>query len=62
MNMSRTPARFTEADISRAMKVAAKYDGYRVRVTKAGDILIERGENPDATTERPLASRAEFRL
>ena len=60
--MTRAPARFTEADISRAMKVAAKYDGYRVRVTKAGDILIERGEVLDLTTDKPLAARPEFRL
>lgn len=38
--MSRTPARFTEADLNRAAKVA-KARGFCVRVTKAGDIILE---------------------
>ena len=39
--MSRTPARFTQADLARAARVAVE-TGLRVRVTKAGDIVLER--------------------
>lgn len=62
LTVTRTPARVTQADIARAMKVAVQHDGYRVRITKHGDILIERGENLDPTIEAPIASRPEFRL
>ena len=54
--MSRTPARFTEADIRRAAKVAVEH-GLRVRVNKAGDILLEREaapkESPQVDSQQP---------
>lgn len=56
--MSRTPARFTEADINRAMKVAVKHDGYRVRVTKAGDIVLERADKEKPEEPTPLDGEA----
>jgi len=40
--MPRTPARFTQADLARAARVAVE-TGLRVRVeTKTGDIVLER--------------------
>jgi hypothetical protein len=41
--MPRTPARFTQADVNRAAKVAVSL-GLRVRVTKAGDIVLEQNQ------------------
>jgi hypothetical protein len=40
LEMPRTPARFTQAEISRAAKVAVA-NGLRLRMTKAGDIVLE---------------------
>lgn len=49
--MSRTPARFTQADLNRAVKVAAA-QGMRVRVTRTGDIILE----PVAGIDQPERS------
>ncbi len=45
MTMPRTPARFTQADLARAARVAVE-TGLRVRVEmRSGDILLEREGN-----------------
>ncbi len=38
--MSRAPARFRQADASRALRACP--DGWRVRIEKSGDIVFER--------------------
>lgn len=39
--MPRTPSRFTQSDLARAARVAVE-TGLRVRVTREGDIVLER--------------------
>ncbi len=48
--MPRTPARFTQADLARAARVAVE-TGLRVRVTTEGDIVLEReGKQQEQST------------
>lgn len=49
--MSRTPAKFTQADINRAVR-AAKAAGGVVKLSPDGTITID--PQPDATGEKPV--------
>lgn len=61
--MSRTPAKFTQADIARALK-AVQQTGVdmQVRLLPDGSIVIAKGEAADANPSRALDAIAEFRL
>jgi hypothetical protein len=54
--MSRTPAKFTQADIARATRAALQVGAVAVRLMPDGSIKIElrsdRGENPDKPVEQ----------
>jgi hypothetical protein len=61
--MPSTPAKFTQADLARAIR-AAKAEGMTVRVLRDGTIEIVpvSGGDPDLRPEAPVAARREFRL
>jgi hypothetical protein len=61
--MSRTAAKFTQADIARALK-AVQQTGVdmQVRLLPDGSILIAKREVSDISHEEPLEARSEFRL
>lgn len=41
--MPRTPARFTQADLARAVRAVEQAgEGWRIRVTKEGEIVVEK--------------------
>jgi hypothetical protein len=59
--MANTPATFKQHDLQRAIKAALNCGAdLRVRVTKAGEIVVERA--PDAKPEPALDATADFRL
>lgn len=58
--MPRTPARFTQADLARALRVVEDRQGWRVRVTAAGDILVERDGPENAREKPPIDERPEI--
>ena len=61
--MPRTPARFTQADIARAIRAADQCGpGKRVRIERDGTIIIEAAEGRDITEETDLEARPEFVL
>lgn len=62
--MSRTPARFRQCDIARALKAVQQVGGdMRVRLLPDGSISIEKGEdNGDHSHDKPLEARPEYRL
>lgn len=53
--MGRLPAKFTQDDIHRAVKAAAGI-GWRVRITQAGEILIE----PREPEQLPVDERPSY--
>lgn len=58
--MPRTPARFTQADIARAIRAADQCGpGKRVRIERDGTIIIEAAEGRDITEEAALDARPE---
>ena len=48
--MARTPARFTQADVARAIRAVPR--GWRVRVEKSGDIIME--ESPERMVDAKI--------
>lgn len=62
--MPRTPARFTQADLARAARVARDLGhGWRARVTCDGEIIVEEGApQAEPTLSKPVAATREFRL
>jgi hypothetical protein len=61
--MSRTPARFRQCDIARAIKAVEQCGvDMRVRLALSGDIVIERDRHDDDKPEAPLEASREFRL
>lgn len=59
--MSRTPAKFTQVDVRRALRAARAVDpDLTVRIMPDGSLLLVR--EPDVTPDEPLASRPEYRL
>jgi hypothetical protein len=58
--MSRTSAKFTQADLNRATKAAAVVEGFRVRMTSSGELVIERAEAP--VPSEMVDSKREIRL
>lgn len=66
--MSRTPAKFRQADIMRAVRAAP--EGYLVRLEPTGDIVIEkdfRFENvglkgASISLEKPIDARPEYKF
>ncbi len=56
-----TPATFKQADLRRAIRAARKEShALRVRVTKAGDIIIEPAEAPEPMPQAGLDASAEI--
>jgi hypothetical protein len=51
----------TQADIARAVRVVAKLDGWRVRITAEGEIILEPAGG-DHKQEAPLEAIRDFRL
>ena len=63
VEMSRTPAKFTQADIARALKAVQQVGvDMQVRLLPDGSIVIAKGQAPDAIPDQPLDARPEFRL
>lgn len=62
--MSRTPAKFTQADIARALKAVQQVGGdMQVRLLPDGSILIAKDQlAPDDMRKSGLDSRVEFIL
>ena len=59
--MTRTPARFRQCDIARALRAVKQCDvDMRVRLTPDNHIIIEKDDH--ATPETPVAASVEFRL
>ncbi len=57
------PARFSQADIARAMREIEKRKGdWRLRIWPDGAIEIFRGDQPEATPKKPLEAREGYRL
>lgn len=60
--MSNQPATFKQVDLRRAIKVAALEPGWRVRVTRTGDIILERSETGEATPPQPVEASGGIEL
>lgn len=64
--MTNTPVIFRQKDVERALRAAMTFGAgmFRVRITKAGDILIEHVEPgaADATPRKAVAARGEIKL
>jgi putative aminopeptidase FrvX len=51
--MSRTPARFTQADIARAIRAAQQEGACEVRVDREGNIIINISPQSTAPSDSP---------
>jgi hypothetical protein len=61
--MTNTPATFRQADLQRAIRAALKEShDLRVRITRAGEIIVERAPESDSLLTPALDDTAAFRL
>lgn len=57
------PARFSQADIARALRAVEKLEGkWRLRILPDGSMEVVRDDTPETMPKRPLAAREGFRL
>ena len=60
--MSRTPARFTQADVARVIRAAQQTNAGRVIVQRDGTIILEIYPSPTAAVQEPIESKREIVL